>query len=230
MKIKKGLQAIAVIALAAIFFALGWWQLDRAREQKSSEKNATFVDAHIYTLESLTSPIGALPATAYGKTVTTTGHYIANFKAPNQIDRDGKRADWEVALMQTDAQSAILVVRGLWSDRFTSPDIVMATNVTVSGAIFPHQNNDHAENTSSQLSRLDPSLLTSMSDFQLYDGFIVATSESYRGSTVDRTRLQLDLPRGGVPGYYWQHISYVGIWWLMAALVLYAPFYQRRED
>lgn len=106
----------------------------------------------------------------------------------------------------------------------------MATNVTVSGAIFPHQNNDHAENTSSQLSRLDPSLLTSMSDFQLYDGFIVATSESYRGSTVDRTRLQLDLPRGGVPGYYWQHISYVGIWWLMAALVLYAPFYQRRED
>jgi hypothetical protein len=33
----------------------------------------------------------------------------------------------------------------------------------------------------------------------------------------------------GVPGYYWQHISYVVVWWFMAALVLWAPFYRRKD-
>jgi hypothetical protein len=32
-----------------------------------------------------------------------------------------------------------------------------------------------------------------------------------------------------VPGYYWQHISYVVIWWLMALVVLFLPLYGRRR-
>ena len=131
--------------------------------------------------------------------------------------------------MQTDTDSAILVVRGLWKDRFSSPDIVMATEVTITGNIYPRQIDDHAENTPSQLSRLDSSLLTSISDFQLYDGFISANSEDYRAGSVERDRISVELVQGGIPGYYWQHISYVCIWWLMALLVLWAPFYQRRQ-
>jgi hypothetical protein len=37
------------------------------------------------------------------------------------------------------------------------------------------------------------------------------------------------MPETEFNGYYWQHISYVVIWWLMAALVIWAPFYKRRE-
>jgi hypothetical protein len=40
----------------------------------------------------------------------------------------------------------------------------------------------------------------------------------------------MTISTGGIPGYYWQHISYVVIWWLMAALVIWAPFYRRRGD
>ena len=197
---------------------------------RANESAPVVEDERLYSLPELTTPDGSLPVGAYGKNVEVTGHYIANFKAPNQKGADGKVSDWDVALMQVDTQSAILVLRGLWSDRFTSAEIVMATEVTAAGRIYPSQFEDRAENTPSQLSRLDSSLLTSISDFQLYDGFIALSSESTRSETVERARISIEVPRGGIPGYYWQHISYVAIWWFMAALVLWAPFYKRREE
>jgi surfeit locus 1 family protein len=139
-------------------------------------------------------------------------------------------ADWEVALLQVDTQSAILVLRGLWSQRFTEPTIIMANQVEVTGRIYPSQFEDRAANTSSQISRIDSSLLTSTSQLQLYDGFISAGSENTRSGEVTRTRIEIVLPKGDIPGYYWQHISYVAIWWFMAVLVLLAPFYKRRDE
>lgn len=167
---------------------------------------------------------------AFGKSIAASGHYIANFKAPNQVGADGKITDWEVALLQVDTQSAILVVRGLWSERFTEPAIVMANQVEITGHIFPSQFEDRAANTPSQLSRIDSSLLTSISEYQLYDGFISANSENTRSGEITRARVEITLPKGDIPGYYWQHISYVVIWWFMAGLVLWAPFYRRREE
>ena len=105
----------------------------------------------------------------------------------------------------------------------------MANEVEITGHIFPSQFEDRAANTQSQLSRIDSSLLTSTFEYQLYDGFISASSESARSGEVSRARVEITLPKGDVPGYYWQHISYVVIWWFMAALVLWAPFYKRRE-
>lgn len=228
-RIKKFVTALAVLALAAIFTALGFWQLDRAQELSVAEKKPTLQDARIYPLNEMTSAQGSLPVTAFEKRVTAEGHYIATYKAPNQESADGTIADWEVALLQVDPDSSILVIRGLWSDRLTSPEVVMATKVSVTGQIFPSQYEDRAANTSSQLSRIDSSLLTSSATGQLYDGFITASSESTGSGEITRNRIQLTLPKGEVPGYYWQHISYVVIWWFMAALVLWAPFYKRRE-
>jgi cytochrome oxidase assembly protein ShyY1 len=224
--IKKFLQALLVLALASSFIALGVWQLHRAQDLKS-HKNVT--DSRIYPLVDIAQPDGSVPPTAIGKTVSTSGHYIANFKAPNQIDGAGKVADWEVALLQNETNTAILVVRGLWKDRFTSPDIVMATNVSITGTLLPHQNDDRAENTPQQLSRLDSSLLTGTTDMQLYDGFILEKSESARTGEVSRQRITPPELTSGIPGFYWQHISYVVIWWLMALVILWLPFYGRRN-
>lgn len=206
------------------------WQLDRARELSASEKIDVIQDQRIYELNDLTSPEGNLPVASFLKSVTATGYYIANYKAPNQLDADGKLADWEVALLQVATESAILVVRGLWADRLNPPEIAMSTKVTLTGVIAPAQFEDRAANTSSQLSRIDASILTSLFDYQLYDGFISASSESYRGGAIERTRISVALPKGDIPGYYWQHISYVVIWWFMALLVLWAPFYKRRDS
>lgn len=227
--IKKFATALAVLALAAIFFALGLWQLDRAQELTAQEKTPVVQDQRLYNLDDITAPEGNLPVAAFGKSVTATGHYIANYKAPNQVSTNGGVADWEVALLEVTPDSAILVVRGLWADRLSAPEIVMSTEVTVTGTIQPSQYEDRAASTGSQLARLDSALLTSTVQDQLYDGFIAVTSESTRDGEITRDRITVAPLKGGVSGYYWQHISYVVVWWFMAALVLWAPFYKRRE-
>jgi hypothetical protein len=77
------------------------------------------------------------------------------------------------------------------------------------------------------ISRLDSSVIVGLTDLDLYDGFIVAKSETVRNGELVRDRVVADPPVSKVAGYYWQHISYVAIWWLMAAIVLYLPFYRR---
>jgi hypothetical protein len=181
---------------------------------------AVAVDRNVYSLKELSDPTGSVPVDSIGKIAATSGNYIANYKAPNQIDGDGVVADWEVVLLQNETDTAILVVRGLWKDRLQEPNIAMSNRVEVVGTLMPRQFDDRATNTTSQLSRLDSSILVSTTDLQLYDGFIMATSSG------------ISLPKltSGVPGYYWQHISYVVVWWFMAGLVLWMPFYKRRED
>ena len=124
-----------------------------------------------------------------------------------------------------------MVVRGLWVDRLPEPQIAMSQNVLVTGGLQPSQSTDRGPNSADNLARVDSTLLLSkagLSDFDLYDGFILAKSEVVDGVKIDRTRLEISVDNSKVPGYYWQHISYVFIWWLMAALVLYLPFYRRR--
>ena len=103
----------------------------------------------------------------------------------------------------------------------------MSTRVNLVGTMQPHQNDDRAENVPGVISRLDSSVIVGMADVQLYDGFIVAQSETTETGDLVRTRVVADEPVSRVAGYYWQHISYVAIWWLMAAIVLYLPFYRR---
>ena len=230
--IKKSFQILIALLLALVFIGLGVWQLQRAQELQAAEK--VVADTALYPLAEKASPTGSIPAESIGKQVEVTGHYMATYKAPNQKDGAGKVADWEVGLLVQADDSAILVVRGLWDERMqsaesTNPEIVMATEVTVTGALYPKQNEDRATNDDGSLSRLDSALLVSQYQGQLYDGFIVATREQVRAGEVERTRIIAPTLAPPVPGFYWQHISYVVVWWFMAALVLWAPFYRRKD-
>ena len=216
--IKKVLQAFTVLLLVTVFLGLGFWQLSRANEMQNPK--VVPVDTNTYALQDMTQPTGSLPVESIRKKVAASGYYIANYKAPNQIDGNGAVADWEVALLQNETDTAILVVRGLWKDRFKAPNVSMANRVDVVGTLMPQQFDDRAAITPSQLSRLDSSILVSTTDLQLYDGFILSTSAG-----ISPPKLT-----SGVPGYYWQHISYVVVWWFMAGLVIWMPFYKRRED
>jgi cytochrome oxidase assembly protein ShyY1 len=216
--IKKVLQAFTVLLLVTVFLGLGFWQLSRANEMQNPK--VVPVDRKIYALAEMAQSTGSLPAESIRKKVAASGYYIANYKAPNQIDGNGAVADWEVALLQNETDTAILVVRGLWKDRLKAPNVSMANRVDVVGTLMPQQFDDRAANTPSQLSRLDSSILVSTTDLQLYDGFILSTSAG-----ISPPKLT-----SGVPGYYWQHISYVVVWWFMAGLVIWMPFYKRRED
>ncbi|CAB4993773.1 unannotated protein [freshwater metagenome] len=175
----------------------------------------------------------ALDSRNVNKQISVTGFYVANFKAPLQSDKDGKVSDWEVALLQVDGSnplSGILVVRGLWSERMLNPEVAMSTKINLVGTLQPHQNDDRADNAPGVISRLDSSVIVGLVDLQLYDGFVVAKSENTRDGDLVRERVIAKAPVSRVAGYYWQHISYVAIWWLMAAIVIYLPFYRRKSE
>ena len=224
----KAFQAVVVLLIAAIFVGLGIWQLERAAELKESLKVATTIDTNIVPLESVTAPRESIPATALNKTVSVSGYYIANFRAPNQVDGNGVVSDWEVALLQVGTQSAILVVRGLWSERLLNPGIQQSMIIEIEGLLVASQYEERAENSAGVISRLDSAVVTSLTDLDLYDGYVLASSEATRTGALDRTRVTPEKLTSRIPGFYWQHLSYVVIWWLLAGVVLYLPFYRRR--
>jgi len=221
-------KTVAVLTLVAVFIFLGLWQLDRANELQDSKKIAP--DSTIYQLSELASPATSLDSRSVGKKVQLRGNYIQTFRAPNQTDLAKNRSDWEVALMQVDEKSAILVLRGYWKDRLVEPQVAMSTGVDLQAIVQPRQFEDISRNAPGVISRLDSSVIVSLTDFDLYDGFLLATQESVSDGPITRDRVELAPPESKVGGYYWQHISYVIIWWLMAAIVLYLPFYRRREE
>jgi cytochrome oxidase assembly protein ShyY1 len=230
--IKKFLQALGIIAIALVLVGLGNWQLDRAGIVKEVNAAAKVIDPKVYSLSELATPTVALDSRNVNKKVAVSGFYNANFKAPLQSDKDGVVSDWEVALLQVDGAgppSGILVVRGLWAERLSNMDIAMSTRIKLVGTVQPHQNDDRAENMPGVISRLDSSVIVGQANLQLYDGFIVAQSEVTASAELIRTRVIAEAPVSRVAGYYWQHISYVAIWWLMAAIVIYLPFYRRKE-
>ena len=216
--------------MAGAFIGLGNWQLDRAQELKASTRTIVTVTEPV-ELNSLAKPRVTIDARNFLKNVSTEGNYIATFKSENQVSDGVAATAWEVGVLQVDANSAILVVRGLWSERLTEPQIAMSQRVSVTGVLQPSQSSDRGPNSADNLARVDSTLLLTkagLADFDLYDGFILANSEVVDSAKIDRTRLEISVDNSKVPGYYWQHISYVFIWWLMAALVLYLPFYRRR--
>ena len=221
-------QVIAVLAIASLFVGLGLWQLQRAADLKASLKVATTINTVEAPLESVAIARQSLPATALNRTVNVTGKYVANFKAPNQIDGDGKISDWEVALVQSANNSGILVVRGLWSERLANPDIAQSMDIQITGLLVASQFGDRATNAPGEISRLDSAVIVSRTNLDLYDGYILASSEKTRSQVLERTRVTPEKLKSRIPGFYWQHLSYVVIWWLMAGVVLYLPFYRRR--
>jgi cytochrome oxidase assembly protein ShyY1 len=229
--IKKFLQGLLVLALVLVLIGLGKWQLDSAASVKEAKAAAKLVDPNTYPLKELAAPTLPLDSRNVNKKVSVSGFYVANFRAPLQQDVDGTVSDWEVALLQIDGStppSGILVVRGLWEDRLLNPEVAMSTKVSLVGTMQPRQYDDRADNEPGVISRLDSSVIVGLVDLQLYDGFITINSESTRDGELVRERVIPPTPVSRTAGYYWQHISYVAIWWLMAAIVLYLPFYRRR--
>ena len=224
----KIFQGVAVLAIATLFVGLGFWQLERASELKESLKVARTIDTKVVALQSVAQPRQPLGEQAFNRTVSLTGKYIANFRAPNQDDGNGVVTAWEVALAQVDERSAILVVRGLWSERLLNPEIQQSMDIDIEGLLVASQSGDRADNVPGVISRLDSAVVVGLTDLDLYDGYILARSEASDGQDLLRTRVTEEKINPKIPGYYWQHISYVVIWWLMAAVVLYLPFYRRR--
>ena len=225
MKRSKGFiaQLIVAITLSITFIGLGNWQLDRAHDVKVAKR---FVpDSPRVALESIASVTSNLDPSAINRLVEFSGSYRQIFVAPDQaLLTQGKKSfvDLEVRLLELSGKRGILVVRGIES--LENQEII--GKVKISGRLYPRQTSDSARAGEDEISRIDPALIVGETSLSLFDGYVVATAEATPlGQEILTTRIPAPQLKSKVPGYYWQHISYVFVWWLMGLLVLFAPFH-----
>ena len=219
---KKASAFLVVLLLCATFVELGLWQLHRA--QSVQRQSVTPPEKPVVDLEGVAAAGHNLRDAAYNRLVTFTGTYVKFYVAPKQVLSTKKVVDLDVGLMELSRNRAILVVRGLHDG-----SIQQSTDrITVMGRLYPHQNEDHADTTSTTLSRLDPALVAGVGNYQLFDGYVSAiTEKGPSGTVISGDRIPAPQLINPIGGFYWQHIAYVITWWFMAGLVLFAPFYNR---
>lgn len=222
--LKKVGVGLVVLALCGAFIRLGFWQLDRAADLKKLQR--PYVELPLVPLTEIAIPSTNLSDSAINRIVTFSGRYVAQFDAPGQKNKFGVMETWLVGLLEVDGGGAILVVRSNERDELPKGEVL------IEGRLLVRQFEDRADKSGDQLSRLDPSLLVGTYDLPVFDGYVVARSEIVEGKKLSISKVQVDPARPSVPGYYWQHISYVVIWWLMALVVLFLPLYghKRRSD
>lgn len=222
------LNLTAAICLSVIFILLGFWQLNRASDLKLSQ--SVQPDGSPVAIEKIAKPNSNLDATAINRLVTLNGSYEKIYRAPNQLVKvSGKevRTALEVRLLKLNSQTGILVVRGIEE---MSPQNILG-NIKILGRLYPRQSSDVASLESSSLARLDPALVVGDTKLNLIDGYVVAIEEqTVLGESILDQRISAERQLPKVAGYYWQHLAYVGIWWLFALIVLAAPFYDRIRD
>jgi hypothetical protein len=103
--------------------------------------------------------------------------------------------------------------------------------VELVGRLYPRQNVDRAFVKENELSRVDPALIVGKEFPFLYDGYIVLSSEKIVNGSASTAEF-IDSPQISqrVPGFYWQHISYVVVWWFMAVLLLILPLFPQMRQ
>ena len=218
---KIGLVVLALF-LAAIFFRLGVWQLDRAQllqELAKPQKERAVVE-----LLSVAEKNVALSTDALNRIVKFRGTFIDNLQAPNQEDVNGKKSTWSVGVFQVTGSGKIVVVRGIHSGQ----PKMDSKEIEITGRLMPSQiNNKFGEVRDGFLPRIDSALLLSDFGSDFFDGYVIVRSEIPESGLE---KVPTPQPIIKVAGFYWQHISYVIVWWLMGLLTLALPFLRSRSS
>ena len=201
-------------------YELGMWQLHRA--QAMNVATAVKPDQPLVALTDVASAGMNLPVKAINRIVYTDGIYSTSYIARDQKISEGKIANLDVRLLKLSTGHSVLVVRGIANQ----PLEVITSDIYLTGRLYPRQNVDRAFTKPGELSRIDPALVVSKENPFLFDGYIVLQSEKIGGKVSSNSSF-IPTPQISqqVAGFYWQHISYVVVWWFMGVLVLIAPLF-----
>ena len=217
---KQFVFTVAWLLLIYTGFELGVWQLNKA--QNLSASTAPVADQPVIELSKVSSAGLNIPLKAVNRIVSASGEYSDKYIARDQKLVDEKIVDLDVRLLDLDTGHSVLIVRGLAGEPLSD----ISSNVEVVGRLYPRQNVDRAFPKPGELSRIDPALVVSEQTPFLYDGYIVLKSEKL-SPQIDTQFSPIPSPQISqrVTTFYWQHISYVVVWWFMAVLLLIAPLF-----
>jgi len=251
--VKKALSLVVILILALAFIFLGLWQWERAGDnQKLQNELRAISNLPLVALQSIHEPSQALKGESVNRRVSVSGVYRALYRVNNQLLGDGKRADLEVALFEVSSAVSgdqvapqILIAREIIKEPWPAVDwnkLVTGDQrreFEITGRLLPSQSVDsdpfaRQSEEVRDLARIDSALLTARTTAPLYDGYILLFTEQSLKPGASDFQIFRNIPdliaKPTIPGYYWQHIAYVFIWFLMAAITLYLPFYQRQRS
>jgi len=200
-------------------YELGMWQLHRA--QAMNVATAPKPDQPLIELTEVASAGMNLPISAINRIVSAEGKYSTSYLARDQKITEGNLANLDVRLLKLSTGHSVLVVRGIAS----APLEVINSDVYLTGRLYPRQNVDRAFAKPGELPRIDPALVVSKENPFLYDGYIVLQSERIGGKSSSASFIPTPQITQKAASFYWQHISYVVVWWFMGALLLIAPLF-----
>ena len=200
-------------------YELGMWQLHRA--QAMNVATAPKPDQPLIELTEVASAGMNLPISAINRIVSAEGKYSTSYLARDQKITEGNLANLDVRLLKLSTGHSVLVVRGIAS----APLEVINSDVYLTGRLYPRQNVDRAFAKPGELPRIDPALVVSKENPFLYDGYIVLQSEKIGGKSSSASFIPTPQITQKAASFYWQHISYVVVWWFMGALLLIAPLF-----
>jgi cytochrome oxidase assembly protein ShyY1 len=217
-------SGLVMLLLTGIFYELGIWQWHRAQAVARAAKIVP--SAVPVTLTSIDVAGKNMRTSSINRIVTFEGRYVKSYSAPTQNVPGIGYKDLLVGLFEISGNRAILVVRGL-NDSSLKPT---TEKISIAGRLYPSQREDHGLNSDSTLGRLDPALIAGTGGYSLFDGYVIAQSETNsQGVVIVGNRIPTPVLTQSVSIFYWQHISYVVIWWFMGLLVLAAPVIAKRN-
>lgn len=216
--VKKAATVLIWLSLIYACYELGMWQLHRA--QALNQATAPKPDQPLIPLAEVASAGMNMPIKAVNRIVSATGSYSNSYIARDQKISEDEIANLDIRLLKLNTGHGVLIVREILDG--TADQI--NTEVMITGRLYPRQNVDRALAKPGELARIDPALVVSKENPFLYDGYIILQSEKIGTNTLSALNL-VPSPQVSerLPGFYWQHISYVVVWWFMGLLLLIAP-------
>jgi cytochrome oxidase assembly protein ShyY1 len=213
-----GLTALALVLVAA-FVLLGFWQLSRAQAFLGHPHDPAPVP-----VQTVSPATGLLPADAIGRRVTATGSYDpahALLVPDRSADGGAGSGYWALGVLRLADGSGLLVVRG-WVAQPGDAPALPAGDVVVSGRLVASESADGppgAPLPAGTIGAVNPVALLQLVPYQVHDGYLAATGQQPPDATT-LAPVHADPPGTAVPGFFWQHVGYVGLWWLFAAFVV----------
>ena len=232
-----GLHLLALL-LVASFLRLGWWQWNRAQE---SVAPITVSTAPAVPVSSLARAGSGFPDGGDERTVTAEGIYdqLHTWLVPGRAF-DGVLGSWLVTPLRQSDGSGVVIVRG-WiptdaggTPRVTVP-AVPAGAVTITGALLPPEpyadppagltgsstasSSTVDSSTASVLGAVSTAQIANQVSYPVLTGFVLSSSSApAEAAQLRPVPLPALANHTNVP--YWQHVSYVVLWWIFAVFTV----------
>ena len=219
---KKRPQQIVIwsigVLVTVVMLGLGLWQMDSFRHQGKEALIARMNEPAVTLTE--VAPLGAMPADAYGRTVTAQGVYLADQQL--LIPDEHNPAEHRVlTALQLAGGSIVPVVRGVDGQ---GPGTLPLGEVQVRGVFLPSEAEPESELPPGQLGSVRLPRIAQLWEQPLVPGFIVLEpgAAQAQGLTPATVTLPSNAGHARNQGYALQ-------WWIFAAAAIAATVKLSRD-